>query len=127
MSPLFLELDQITHMHQSLIETYGGSDGIRDMGLLQSALSTPKAMYAEQFLHESLFEMAAAYLFHIVKNHPFVDGNKRTASASAIVFLALNDITIENDETGLVDIILSTIANESGKPEIAEFFQKLAH
>jgi death-on-curing protein len=67
--------------------------------------------------------MAAAYLFHIVQNHPFLDGNKRTGAASAIVFLALNNIQIDNDEQGLVDLTLSVATGEAGKAEIAEFFR----
>lgn len=67
--------------------------------------------------------MAAAYLYHLVQNHPFLDGNKRTGAAAAIVFLAMNDVQIEADEDGLVDLTLSVARGQSGKPEIAEFFR----
>lgn len=80
----FLDLDRALRMHRSLIEAYGGSDGLRDAGLLESALAMPQASFDGQYLHADLFEMAAAYLYHIVQNHPFVDGNKRTGAASRL-------------------------------------------
>ena len=66
--------------------------------------------------------MAAAYLYHLVQNHAFLDGNKRTGAATAIVFLAMNDIQIDNDEEGLIALTLSVATGQSGKAEIAEFF-----
>lgn len=77
MSPLFLDLNQIIRLHTQLIDRYGGQSGIRDTGLLQSAIAMPRAGFGETYLHKDLFEMAAAYLFHLVQNHPFLDGNKR--------------------------------------------------
>lgn len=126
-TPLFLDLDHTLRLHRSLIEHYGGTQGIRDVGLLLSAISMPQAAYGGEYLHRDVFEMAAAYLFHIVQNHPFLDGNKRTGAASAIVFLALNDIEIENDEQGLIDLTLSVATGQAGKAEIAEFFRSHAH
>lgn len=84
MMPRFLNLLESLEIHQSRIELYGGTDGVRDLGLLQSALAQPSAGFDGEFLHKDLFEMAAAYLFHIVRNHPFVDGNKRTALACVL-------------------------------------------
>jgi len=110
-------------LHGSLIEYYGGIDGVRDVGLLHSAISMPQAAYGGEYLHQDLFEMAAAYLYHIVQNHPFLDGNKRTGAAAAIVFLALNDIEIDNDEQGVVDLTLSVATGETGKAESAEFLR----
>src|SRR5579862_9231236 len=89
--PTFLTLSEVLEIHRDQIARYGGAAGIRDVGLLQSALSQPKAAFAGDFLHSDRFEMAAAYLFHIIRNHPFVDGNKRVGAVSAIVFLRLND------------------------------------
>ena len=122
-TPLFLDLEHALRLHRSLIEHYGGTDGIRDIGLLQSALAMPQASYGGEFLHRDLFEQAAAYLFHIVQNHPFLDGNKRTGAASAIVFLAINDVEIDNDEEGLVRLTLAVATGEAGKKEIADFFR----
>ena len=125
--PLFLDIDHIMRLHRSLIDEYGGTDGVRDMGLLQSAIAMPQASYGGEFLHGDIFEMAAAYLYHITQNHPFLDGNKRTGAASAIVFLAINDIQIDNDEDGLVALTLSVAIGQAGKGQIAEFFRKNSH
>lgn len=126
-APLFLDLEHTLRLHRSLIEHYGGAEGIRDVGLLQSAIAMPQASYGGEYLHDDIFEMAAAYLFHLVQNHPFLDGNKRIGAASAIVFLALNDIEIDNDEQGLVDLALAVATGTAGKKEIAEFFRSRAH
>ncbi len=121
--PLFLDFDQVLQIHQSLIERYGGSEGLRDVGLLHSALATPRATFDGQWLHGDLFEMAAAYLFHLVQNHPFLDGNRRVGAASAIIFLALNGIAIDADEDGLVEVTLAVARGEIEKTAIAEFFR----
>lgn len=72
-----------------------GSQGLRDLGLLQSALAQPEAGFGGELFHKDLFEMAAAYLFHISRNHAFVDGNKRMALAGCLLFLSINDVEIE--------------------------------
>lgn len=123
MTPLFLELEQVLRLHRSMIERYGGIDGTRDPGLLESALAMPRASFGGTFLHADLWEMAAAYLFHIVQNHPFLDGNKRTGAAAAIVFLSMNDVEVEADEDGLVEITLATATGQADKTWIAEFFR----
>jgi death-on-curing protein len=125
--PFFLALDHVLELHRSLIEHYGGADGTRDMGLLQSAIAQPQASFDGQMLHADLFEMAAAYMYHIVQNHPFVDGNKRTGAAAAIVFLAMNDVEIDNDEEGLVNLTLGVAQGEIGKQVISKFFRDHAH
>jgi len=127
MAPLFLDIGQVLCIHLSLIEHYGGHAGVRDIGLLQSAIAMPQSGFGGERLHKDLFEMAAAYLYHIVQNHPFVDGNKRTGAASAIIFLAMNDIEIEPDEDGLVDLTMSVARGETGKAQITDFFRKRAH
>ena len=71
--------------------------------------------------------MAAAYLYHIVQNHPFFDGNKRTGAAAAIIFLAVNDVTIEADEEGMVNLTLAVAQGNTGKQDIAAFFRRIAH
>ncbi|MBI3855807.1 MAG: Fic family protein, partial [Planctomycetes bacterium] len=77
MTLLFLSTESVQRIHEDQIQRYGGSLGIRDMGLLESAVAMPQAGSGGQYFHTDLYEMAAAYLFHLVKNHPFVDGNKR--------------------------------------------------
>jgi hypothetical protein len=83
MLPLFLDIDQVLRTHRSLINHYGGTGQVRDVALLHSAIAMPQASFGGEFLHADLFEMAAAYLYHIVQNHPFLDGNKRTGAATA--------------------------------------------
>src|SRR4030065_1215425 len=90
----FLTLVEVVEIHSDQIQHYGGSEGIRDMNLLSSAVAMPYASFSGMFLHSDLHEMAAAYAFHICQNHPFVDGNKRTALASALLFLALNGFSL---------------------------------
>ncbi len=126
MTPTFLDLEQIIELHHSMVDKYGGSYGLRDLGLLQSAIAMPQASFGGEYLHHDIFEMAAAYLFHIVQNHAFLDGNKRTGAAAAVVFLAMNDIEIEADEDGLVDITLATATDQADKQRIAEFFRSHA-
>lgn len=126
MAPLFLTLDEVVRIHVDMIGRYGGSQGLRDPGLLESAVSMPRSTFGGRYLHEDLFHMAAAYLFHIVANHPFIDGNKRTGAAAAIVFLFLNDVQLKSEERGLEEITLSVAKGESQKQHVAEFSRNLA-
>lgn len=119
----FLSLEQVLRLHTSLIETYGGAAVIRDLGLLQSALAMPQASFGGQVLHPTVLDQAAAYLYHLVQNHPFVDGNKRIGAATALVFLAMNDLQIEGDENGLVALTMSVACGEIGKDTIAQWFR----
>lgn len=96
MNPEFLDLDDVLQIHANQLEAHGGSDGIRDLGLLDSAVAQPQMGVAGQYLHGDIFEMAAAHILHIVMNHPFVDGNKRTGTLAALVFLHLNGHPIEH-------------------------------
>ncbi len=120
---VFLTLDDILESHQNQIETYGGIHGIRDIGLVESAIAQPEASFGGQYLHADLFEMAAAYLYHLVMNHPFVDGNKRVGLEASLIFLEVNDESLIADDEELVDLVLKTTAGQVGKREIAEFFR----
>jgi death-on-curing protein len=122
----FLELHQVLRLHADLIERYGGGHGVRDHALLASVIEQPRAMFAGEYLHEDIFAMASAYLFHIVQNHPFIDGNKRTGAAAAIIFLDINGVMIDADEDGLVDITLATATGSASKSDIAAFFKARA-
>jgi death-on-curing protein len=88
---LFLSLEEVLEIHRQQIERYGGALGVRDLSLLESAIAQPQATFSAEFLHASVPAMAAAYLLHICRNHPFVDGNKRVAANAAITFLLMND------------------------------------
>jgi death-on-curing protein len=88
--PLFLSVDDVVGFHADQIRMFGGAEGVRDKGSLESAVAMAQAAFGGQYLHEGIFEMAAAYAFHIAENQPFVDGNKRAALNAAITFLGLN-------------------------------------
>jgi death-on-curing protein len=79
--PIFLTVDEVLQIHAYQIQEFGGSDEILDVGLLESAIAQPRQSFGGAYLHPGLEDMAAAYLFHIVQNHPFADGNKRTGYA----------------------------------------------
>jgi len=120
----FLSVDDILVIHERQITKYGGDPGLRDEGLLLSAIAQPEAAFSGDFLHPTLHDMAAAYLFHIVRNHPFVDGNKRTGSASALVFLAFNGYRFVADEDGFADMVLDVVAGKIDKSSIAEYLRQ---
>jgi death-on-curing protein len=122
--PVFLTLGEVIEIHRDQIERYGGDPGIRDLGLLQSAMAMPAAGFGGRYIHTDLYEMAAAYLFHIIQNHPFVDGNKRTGAVASLVFLSLNDVEIEADEEEFERIVLGVAQGKIDKASVAEFFRK---
>ncbi len=95
--PLFLRLEDVLELHKELIDRNGGSHGIRDQGLLESAIQQPEASFDGTYLHADLASMAAAYLYHLVENHPFVDGNKRIGFAACMAFLAINNTSVNVD------------------------------
>lgn len=124
MEPNFLTLPEVLEIHQNQTNLYGGDPGIRDMGLLQSAIGMPSATYGGEFLHTDIFEMAAAYLFHLVKNHPFVDGNKRVGAVSALVFLVLNGFELDVPEDDFADIVLDVAQGKIDKAQVAVFLKQ---
>lgn len=125
-SPLFLGLDEVIEIHNDQIRRYGGRHGIRDVELLKSAVAMPTACFAGDYLHTDIYEMAAAYLFHIARNHPFLDGNKRTGAVASIVFLMMNGIELDADEDSFEKMVLSVAEGKTDKSEIAHFFRKHA-
>lgn len=119
MDPRFLDLAEVLEIHVDQIERYGGAAGIRDLPLLLSALSMPAAGIHGEYVHGTLFEIAAAYLFHLAKNHPFVDGNERTALASALVFLDLNDVRVAARPSEMVAIVERVVVGKCAKGDVA--------
>jgi death-on-curing protein len=119
----FLTLEEVVAIHRDQIDRYGGSSGVRDWGLLKSAIAMPAATFGGQFLHTDICEMAAAYLFHIAQNHPFIDGNKRVGAVAADVFLALNGIRLVASEDQFAEVVLATAGGVLSKSAIAEFFR----
>ena len=122
--PLFLTLDEVLGIHADQIRRYGGRPGLRDLGLLQSALAMPETTFEGEFLHGTVFEMAAAYLFHLARNHPFVDGNKRTALMSALVFLGMNDQRLGAESGALYELADGVAADSVDKAEVSVFFRR---
>ena len=124
--PLFLTLDEVLALHEDQIERYGGGPGIRDIGLLESAMGSAAATYGGAFLHETLFEMAAALLYGICRNHPFIDGNKRTAVVASLTFLDMNGIEIDADEDDFYDLVIGVAAGRVSKSAVAVFLTTAA-
>ena len=121
---LFLTLAEVVDIHSNQIKLYGGLPGIRDINLLSSAIAMPHASFHGEYLHNDIYEMAAAYAFHIGKNHPFIDGNKRTALVSALVFLELNGISISDSQGKLYDAMLDLSTGKLNKSEFASILRK---
>ena len=121
MSIRFLGIDEVLALHADLIDRYGGAPGVRDLGLLESAVAAPEASFDGNYLHATLPEMAGAYLFHLAKNHPFVDGNKRIAAAAMFMFLYLNSLTLDCEEDELVALTVGAASGRVTKAEVAVF------
>jgi death-on-curing protein len=119
LTPNFLTLDEVLLLHADQIASFGGTDGLRDRGLLESALAQPQATFGGEFLHPTLADQAAAYLYHLSRNHPFVDGNKRTAFAVMDTFLEANGqrLTLTNDDA--YGLVMQVAQGQLDKPAVA--------
>jgi len=120
----YISFEFVLTLHDQLIEEYGGAKGILNEGLLRSALEMPKACFNGRDLHRTIYDKTSAYLFHLIQNHPFIDGNKRTASMAALVFFASNfkgGFGVFDDEYQA--LILRVAQGLASKKEIAKFFQ----
>jgi death-on-curing protein len=126
MSPQFLTLDEVMDIHCDQIKRYGGTLGVHDVTLLESALAAPQSGFGDQYLHGDLFEMASAYLFHVVQNHPFLDGNKRVGTAAALTFLELNGVETKIPNQALVATVLAVAQGKIEKSALADFFREHA-
>ena len=124
MEPVFVSLAEALEIHQDQVARYGGSMGIRNLDLLKSALAMPAVSFGGEFLHTDIFEMTSANLFHIVNNHPFVDGNKRAGTVTALVFLALNGYSFRAKEDDLAEVVLSVAKGELDKAGLAGFIRR---
>lgn len=124
MRPDFLTLDEVLSLHAEQIRLFGGSSGIRDLGLLQSAVGSVEATFHGAFLHETIFAMAAAYLFGICRNHPFLDGNKRTAVGAALTFLEMNGVEVEADEDSFYDLVIGAAEGRVSRAAVTVFLEE---
>ena len=120
---LFLDLDEVLRLHASRIERYGGAEGLRDRALLESAIGMPSLSFAGEYHHSDVAQMAAAYLFHLVSNHPFVDGNKRTGLAAALIFLEMNNVDLIVDEEAEIELTIRVAEGKASKEEVAAYFR----
>lgn len=123
--PDFSTVEDVLVLHEELLARYGGADGVRDPGGLDSAVAMPRATFGGEFVHEGLFGMAAAYAFHVAQNQPFVDGNKRTGLAAALVFFDLNGITIADPEGRLHTAMIEFAERRLDKDGFAELLREL--
>lgn len=126
LAPHFLSKQTVLDIHDAQLAEHGGKPGMLDEGLLESALAQPMAVFGGQYLHEDLFAMAAAYLFHLANNHAFVEGNKRTALAAALVFLDTNDYEVADEGTELADVVLEMVEQKRDKAWVAAEFRRRA-
>lgn len=124
MRVVFLTLDEAIALHADQVERYGGRPGIRDLGLLQSALGVPSATFEGRFLHEGLHEMARAYLYHVVRNHPFVDGNKRAGLVILLAFLGLNSHWLDAEPREVERLVQGIASGSISKAEAVVFVQQ---
>lgn len=119
--PEWLEVGIVLDFHSEQLALFGGPDGIRDIGLLESALARPVNKFA--YGERDITALAAAYGFGIARNHPFIDGNKRTALASMIVFLGLNGMDLDAPQEAVTAIILSMAAGEVSEDLLARWLK----
>lgn len=119
----FLPDEIVLAIHDDQVRLYGGSYGLRDEGLLSSAINMPKASFGGQFLHGDIFAMAAAYGFHISENQPFIDGNKRTAGMVMLTFLKFNGLEPTASEMEYYQTIMAVANREMNKEQLAAWLR----
>ena len=120
----FLTLSELLLILEDQIRNYGGTYGVRDINLLSSAIYIPKSSFNGKYLHETIPAMAATYAFHICQNHPFIDGNKRVALASSLVFLDINGYKFNCKEEILYNEIIGIAKGEIKKESLVIFYEK---
>jgi death-on-curing protein len=118
-------MDDVLAIQADTIREEGGSPGLRDSGLLESAVNMPRQQFGGEYLHPDLASMAAAYLFHITGNHPFVDGNKRAGAASMLVFLMANGIENLPEPDDLERMTLKVASGEMGKDDLISWIRSV--
>lgn len=122
-SIVFIPIDVILFFHGQLIQLYGGSLGLTDVSLLESALEQPRATFGGTYLHENTFKMAAAYGYHLCNNHPFIDGNKRISLVAMDIFLQRNGYEIVASEKETYSIIMQLSTGNLSKDELTQWLE----
>jgi death-on-curing protein len=123
---IHLSVEIVREIHRDVLAAFGGPEGVRDQGLLESAVAAPQASIAGESPFADLVEVAAAYLFYLCRNHPFVDGNKRTAMTAAIVFLRLNGIEPSSDGADWEALVVDVASSRLDREQATLRFRKLA-
>ena len=121
----FLSVEDVLAIQANTIEHEGGAAGLRDAGLLESAVLMPQQQFGGEYLHKSLAAMAAAYLFHLAMNHAFVDGNKRVGVLAALVFLDANGVTQLPDPDDLERVTMAVASSAMNKRELTAWFENV--
>lgn len=124
MAVRFIPADLAVSIHADLLQRYGGKPGLRDRNLLESALAQPKVTVGGKFVHKLLFEKAAAYGFHVCRNHPFIDGNKRVAFILMDIFLQKNGWEIVADEEEAYATVMDLAAGRLTKAQLAVWIRE---
>lgn len=120
----FVEVEEALRIHARQVRRFGGDAGVRDRGLLESALAMPRASFSGQFVHDDLPAMAGAYLYHLCKNHPFMDGNKRVALAVTLYFLTRNGMPLDVDNQTLQGHVLAVASGEMTKEQVTAYLRE---
>jgi len=121
----FLPEAVVMAIHDDQIRLYGGAYGVRDMSALDAALHMPQAQFGGEFLHTTIFEMAAAYGFHLCQNHPFLDGNKRAAGMAMFTFLQLNGLEPHASEPEYYAVMMSVASGQMSKEQLADWLREV--
>ena len=124
-APRFLSVENVLRLHGSAIDVEGGGSGMREPGLLESAVMMPQQQFGGAYLHEDIPAMSAAYLYHLCSNHPFVDGNKRVGAMAAYVFLDVNGWEFTAPEQEFEEVVMRVAAGEMEKPVLIEWMRSV--
>lgn len=122
----FLTLDEVLAIHHEEVEKFGGSHGVRDLNLLDSALQRPQSSFMGEDLYPTIFHKAAALMHSILLNHPFIDANKRTATVATAYFLNLNGYSIEVKQKELVEFALKVESKKMDLEQIAKWLKDIS-
>jgi len=122
---IYISSEQVIELHDALVKKFGGLPGLRERGLLESALAAPMMAVFGRELHETVYDKASAYLFYIARNHPFLDGNKRTATSTALLFLRSNNEDPKYDVDELVEFVVTVAEGKRDIPAISRYVKKL--
>ncbi len=122
-TPRFISISQVLDIHQDEINSFGGTSGVRDEGLLDSALAQAQATFGGELLHPTIYDQAAAYLYHLAMNHPFIDGNKRAAFAVMDTFITLNGYSLNLSQEQAYNLVIQVVQKEISKEELSAFLE----